>query len=79
MKKKKSKPVDERIRMTMAVSPKVDARIERLKDLSESESRTEVIRRALKLYEDLLAVHEDGGRVLLEAEDGTRTVVRLIW
>ena len=43
-------------------------RIERLQTLSESESKTEVVRRALAVYEALLEHRERGGNAILRGK-----------
>ena len=52
-------------------------RLEALKEVTEAASYAEVIRRALRLYEGLLAETEAGGDILVRRQDGTEEKVPL--
>lgn len=52
-------------------------RLEALKDVTEASSFAEVIRRALRLYEGLLAETEAGGTLVVKRENGDEEVVPL--
>lgn len=60
----------ERVRLNLTVTPKVRDRLERLRKSSDSETLTEVVRRALTVYEETLSVRQAGGRVVFEHADG---------
>ena len=57
-------------RINIRVSDAVDARLDRLVERSECENRTEVIRRALSIYEELLELRAQGTALYLVREDG---------
>ncbi len=65
-------PQAERIRLNLVVNPQVKARIERLQKLSEGSSLTEVIRRALAVYEEILKIREEGADLIVESSDGQK-------
>ena len=74
-----SKPTTEdRIRLNLAITPQVMGRLERLQELSESETVTECIRKALAVYEELLAVRASGGKIIIETKPGRQEVLRLL-
>jgi hypothetical protein len=68
---------DEKIRLNLVVNQHVKSRIERLQEMAEDASITEVIRRALAVYEELLKIREEGGRLVVENRD-TREILRVI-
>ena len=68
----------DRIRINLAVSPAVKERIVRLQEISEAETLTEVVRRALAGYERLLEIQKSGGRILLEDRDGAQTSLEIL-
>lgn len=78
-KKTEGAPQDgrERIRLNLVVNRRVKERLERLQELSEGASLTEVIRRALAVYDEMLSVRQEGGRVVIENGD-EREVLRII-
>jgi hypothetical protein len=59
-----------KLQMTFLVSPTVRERLEHLHQISECETMTEVFRRAIVLYEDLLTLQQKGGRILVEEKRG---------
>jgi Ribbon-helix-helix protein, copG family len=69
---------EDRIRLNLAVSAQVKERLDRLQRTSDAASITEVIRRALAVYEDLLNVRKGGAKVVVEHRGGTKEVLRLI-
>lgn len=64
--KKKERP----IRLSLSLSPKVKNRLEKLQDLCEADSMTEVIRRSLAVYEVLLENQHEGGVTFVREQDG---------
>lgn len=68
---------DEKIRLNVVVNQHVKGRIERLQEMAEDASITEVIRRALAVYEELLKIREEGGQLVVENRD-SREILRLI-
>ncbi len=75
--KNTTKNEHDRIRLNLVVNHQVKARIERLQALSEGASLTEVIRRALVLYDELLTIRQEGGRFVIENGDA-REVLRIL-
>lgn len=57
---------------TLDVPERVRLRLEKLRSMSEPDSLTEVVRRAVSIYDVLLtAVGERGDMLMLRAADGT--------
>lgn len=69
---------EQRVRLNLTITPRVRDRLERLQASTEAESLTEVIRRALEVYEDLNGVRQDGGRVIVEDNNGHPRELRLL-
>ena len=63
---------DVRFRFNLELPASVRERAERAKVLSEAGSLTEVIRRALGVYEELLLRTDGGGRILLRVDGEDR-------
>ena len=62
----------------MDVSPKVKDQLTDLATRTEAPTLTEVVRRALALY-DLVVEHQDeGGSLVFRDSDGTEEVVRVL-
>ena len=61
----------EKIRLNLDLTPQVKERLRHLQDRTDSASLTEVIRRALALYEIAIAHLEKNGRIVLENKDGS--------
>lgn len=68
----------ERIHLHLVISTAVKKRLEALQTMTEAESLTEVIRRALAVYEALIEVRNRGGRVILEDEKRKSETLRII-
>jgi hypothetical protein len=68
---------EERIRINLVVNREVKDRIEHLQALSAAPSITEVVRRALAVYEELLNIREEGSRLVIEGS-GEREILRII-
>ena len=71
---KKSGPTT---RLNLEMNVAVRERMERLRDVTDAESLTEVIRRSLAIYEVLWDAKHDGGRVMIRSNDGEREVIIL--
>ncbi len=67
-----------RIRLNLAVSPRVKQRIERLQEANDGASITEVLRRALAAYEELISIREEGSRLVVETPTGERERLRIL-
>lgn len=67
-----------RKRLSLALPDLTAERIARLQDISEAETVTEVIRRALALYEKMLLAVKDGDKILVERKSGQVAEIELI-
>lgn len=67
-----------RIRLNLAISPKVKHRLERLQEATDGASVTEVIRRALAIYEEVIAIREDGGQLFIKNSNGESERLRIV-
>ena len=66
-------------RINLAVNDRVKDRLLDLKDRTEAESLTEVIRRALAVYDHLQMLQDqDGAEVILKFPDGEEKSLRLL-
>lgn len=60
-----------KVRLNLELPERVRERLERVREMSEADSLTEVIRRALTVYDTLLTTTvEDGGKILIQTPDG---------
>lgn len=66
-----------RARLNLAVTQQVKDRLDRLVDETEAESVTEIVRRSLSLYDELIGIEKSGGRIILENDEGKRVVLAL--
>ncbi|MGF6264389.1 Arc/MetJ-type ribon-helix-helix transcriptional regulator [Paraburkholderia youngii] len=62
-----------KVRLNLDMSVEVKEQIEGLRDRTHADSMSEVIRRALALYDFMLTQKEGGATVVLRASDGTDT------
>lgn len=61
-----------KVRLNLELPERVRERLERVRVMSEADSLTEVIRRALSVYDALLtSALEEGSKVVLRNADGT--------
>ncbi len=68
-----SRPVNKeaRVRLNLDLPKRTRDRLERVREMSEADSLTEVVKRALSVYDVLLtAKFERNGRILLKTSDG---------
>ena len=68
----------EKVRLNLEFTPKVAENLERMIGQSHSASRTEVIRKAVRLFEMVLDHQEKGGKFVLEHDDGNRETVQIL-
>jgi len=68
----------EKARLSFEVPKKVQEQLRDITDRSGATSFTEVIRRALALYDLVLEHREDDGKVVLRYKDGTEETLRII-
>ena len=68
----------EKVRLNLELSRQVHEQIQVLQSRSDATSLTEVIRRALALY-DLITEHiSEGGRIILRHKNGDEESVKLV-
>ena len=65
-------------RLNLDLSDESHTLLESLLTRSSAESRTQVIRNALRAYSYLLEVEERGGKVLVQEPDGEQFVLKLL-
>lgn len=68
----------ERVRLNLEFPPAVAEHLERMIEQSHSASRTEVIRKAIRLFDMVLAHHEEGGKLVFQHEDGTQETIQIL-
>lgn len=59
-----------KLRMSLEMSEATAEVLDRVVERAAAETRTEAIRRALKVFDTLLAIEEDGGRIFIERPKG---------
>jgi hypothetical protein len=65
-----------RVRLNLELPERVRERLERVRVMSEADSLTEVIRRALSVYDTLLTTAlEDGGQIILRVDGKERELI----
>lgn len=74
----KSNPASRRKRLSLDLTPQVKTRIEDLRDMTEAESLTEVIRRALASYELLCKAQASGKDIVVRDEHGGESLLVLL-
>lgn len=65
------KRADPKVRLNLELSEPTRDRLERLRVATEADSMTEVIRRALSLYEMVLTASNEGAQTIRRDADGT--------
>lgn len=58
------------VRMSLEISPATRDRLDTLLVRTEADSRSGVIRRALQIYNELMAHYENGGQIVLTGLQG---------
>lgn len=69
---------EKRHRLNLEISGAVKARMHRLCEATDAASLTEVIRRALATYEQLIDRVKGGGEIIIRSPDGTEQHVLLV-
>lgn len=67
-----------KIRLNLDLSPTVKAQLDQLQLQTEAASLTEVIRRALAVYDLIVEQDKSEGSIILENADGTRERLRIV-
>lgn len=65
------------VRLQLVLPVKSVTRLDELKEATEASSYAEVLRRALRIYEGLLAETQDGGEIFVRRPDGVEQKVPL--
>ena len=72
-----AKEID-RVRLSLDITPRVREQLTHLEKKTEAGSITEVVRRALALY-DLVMEHQDeGGKLIFKHTDGEEELLRVL-
>ena len=64
-------------RLSIELPPRLRARLEQVKTVSEADSLSEVIRRALAVYDHLWSEKAKGGELIIRNDDGEKTLILL--
>lgn len=67
-----------KIRISIDVTPEFKARMDALQKRSDAPTLIEVFRKSIALYELVLDQHQSKGRIILDNDDGTKEVLRLL-
>jgi len=67
-----------KVRLNLEFAPVAVENLERMVDQSHSASRTEVIRKALRLFDSFLGHVGDGGKVVFQHADGSQETVKIL-
>lgn len=62
---------NQRTRVSLDLSSKAKVQLEKLVESTNADSQSEVLRRALALYEQVCDAYGDGKRLIMRAPDGT--------
>lgn len=68
-----------RERLNLVLTEETMQRMDKLVQRSGAESRTEVIRRALAVFDELTEAYQSGARIIIRHESGEEEAIRLIW
>lgn len=67
-----------KVRLNLEFNPLAVENLERMIDQSHSASRTEVIRKALRLLDEVLEHKQNGGKLVFQHADGSQETVRIL-
>lgn len=62
-------------RLTLEVAEAVRKQLEHLRDQTHADSLTEVIRRALAVYDLLWKATSDGGKIVIQTDEGEKELL----
>ena len=68
----------DRVRLSLDVTPKVREQLDLLETRTEAGSITEVIRRALALYDLVIEHQSEGGKLIFQHADGSKESLRVL-
>jgi hypothetical protein len=66
------------IRVSLEVSPKVKDLFEEVRDKSDAPSLSDAFRKSLAVLAMLLEHTAKGGKIVLEGEDGSREILKIV-
>ncbi|HEY3898252.1 MAG TPA: hypothetical protein VGM54_06550 [Chthoniobacter sp.] len=69
---------NDRVRLSLDVTPKVREQLDLLEARTEAGSITEVIRRALALYDLVVEHQQEGGKLIFRHADGEEESLRML-
>ena len=69
---------NERVRLSLDISAQVKEKLESLETRTDAGSITEVIRRALAVYDLIIAQQEESGKIIFRYADGVEEVLRVL-
>jgi Arc/MetJ-type ribon-helix-helix transcriptional regulator len=74
-----SNPIQKRpkVRLNLDISPEAKEQIEGLRERTHSDSMSEVVRRALAVYDFLWTQKDDGATTIVRFTDGSETLLPL--
>ena len=67
-----------RVRLNLDLPEETKQRLEGLRDITHADSMSEVVRRALAVYEFLLEEKTDGGVTIMRSRDGTERQLKIL-
>ena len=68
----------ERVRLNLEIHPDVKARLDDLQNRTHAASLTEVIRRSLALYNLVVDLQDEGGRIVIHKKDGSTETLAVL-
>ena len=68
----------DKIRLTLDLSPEFYKRLDELTNLVDAESKSQVIRDALKLYEFVMRQHDQGSKFFVRTSGGKEKDILLV-
>ena len=71
----RSANTEAKVRLNLELPERVRERLERVRVMSEADSLTEVIRRALSIYDTLLTTSKEGGKIILQVDGKERELI----
>lgn len=69
---------EKRVRLNLELPVRVRDQLERLRKMSEADSLTEVIRRAVRIFELLLEMRAAKATIIVRAKDGSEKEIIII-
>ncbi len=67
-----------KVRLNLDMAPSVKERLERLRDKTHADSMSEVIRRALALYELIILEAARGSTIIVKSKNGSERHIEIL-